>query len=138
MAKMRTRRTSLIKARDPLFELRGRVAQARDVRRELRKLGTAHEQALFVDGVVGKRLAGALGCIALPARERAHAVADALRGDIADEARELVFHVRAQIARQVTQLCGERPRAADARERDHGARLWSARPDAPARRDVGA
>src|SRR5438045_9686867 len=113
MAKMRTRRRSLIKARDPLLEIRERAGKARDVGREWRELGAPHEHLALVDNIVGERFPCAQNSVSLPACERARGVADALRRDVADDARKRLFDIRPQIARQVTQLLRERPGAAD-------------------------
>src|SRR5690242_21722584 len=101
MAKMRTRRTSLIKARDPLFEDCERGAEARHVRRKLRELGAAHEHPALVYHIVGERFASAQDSIALPSHQRARAVANALRRYVAEHARQFFLDVRAQVPRHV-------------------------------------
>src|SRR5256885_14590895 len=106
MAKMRTRRSSLIKACDPLLECVERLRKARNLARQLLKLAAAHERAPLVDGVIGDRLAESLGRVTLPIHERTQAKADAMRGDIADDARQFFLHVRAQMPRQVAKLLG--------------------------------
>src|SRR3954462_13531172 len=119
MAKIRTRRRSLIKARDPLLEIRERAGKARDVGREWRELAAPHEHLALVDNVVGERFPRAQNSVSLPACERARGVANTLPRDVADDARKRAFDLRPQIARQVTKFLDERPGAADARERDH-------------------
>src|SRR3954469_15178674 len=104
---MRTRRSSLIKARDPLLECIERLREARNVGRELLKLAAAHERAPLVDGVIGGRLAESLGRVALPIHKRAQAKADAMRANIADQARELFLRIQSQVAREVTKLFGQ-------------------------------
>src|SRR5689334_14157341 len=131
MAKMRTRRTSLIKARDPLFERRERARKARDVGGELGELGAAHDELALIDHIVDKRFPRPGRRIALPARDRARAVAEALRRYIADHARQFLFDIRTQMAREVAQLVGKWPRAADAGERDDHRGLGPAGVDTP-------
>src|SRR5581483_2768097 len=138
MAKMRTRRASLIKARDPLLELVERAAEAGDAGCELRQLGAAHDHPALIDDVGHQRLARARRGVALPAHEGAHAVADALRRHVAHQAREFLLDIRAQMAREVAQLIGKGARAADAAERNHRTRLGAARLDAAGGADLHA
>src|SRR5256885_7136774 len=123
MAKMRTRRSSLIKARDPLLECVERLRKARNVGRELLERAGAHERAPLVDGVIGRRLAESLGRVTLPVHKRTQAKADAMRGNIADQAGELFFHVTPPLAREVAKLRRQFTVAAHAREGDAGGGL---------------
>jgi len=101
MAKMRTRRRSLIKTRDPLFERGERACEPQDVGRELIELRAAHEGAALVDRVAGESIGDAQRSVALPAGEPAHGGADALSGDITEEARELFLKVGPQVPGEI-------------------------------------
>src|SRR5947207_4706476 len=138
MAKMRTRRSSLIKARDPLLECVERLRKARNVGRELLKLAAAHERAPLVDGVIGGRLAESLGRVTLPIHKRTPAKADAMRGNIADQAGELFFHVGPPVAHEIAKLRRQFTVAAHAREGDAGGGLGSIRLQPAIRGDAHA
>src|SRR2546423_4825113 len=128
MAKMRTRRSSLIKACDPLLECVERLRKARNLGRELLKLAAAHERAPLVDGVIGRRLAESLGRVTLPIHKRTQSKADAMRGNIADKAGELFFHVQPPVAREGAKLRRPVTVAAHAPQGD----AWRGGPAVPA------
>src|SRR2546421_2634373 len=111
MAKMRMRRRSLIKA--PLESLYRR-AQPLELGSELLELRAPYHCAALGAGIVGDGFADAAHCIALPARKRAQRAADALRRHVAEDARQLLFRIPAQMLREIAQLVGElaRPRNA--------------------------
>src|SRR3954468_22520362 len=116
---MRTRRSSLIKARDPLLERSERLVQAREVGGKPVELATAPPRTPLVDGAIRRRLGEPArhgsrpiaarpppppACgkpprrLGEPARrgsrpieQRTHAERDAMRSDIADEARKLLL-----------------------------------------------
>src|SRR4051794_5015910 len=98
MAKMRTRRKSLIKARNPFFERGERLIQAHEVGCEGLELAAAHQRAALVDGEIRRRLGEPACRIARPAEQRLHAECDAMRGNVADQARKLLLRVPAQAA----------------------------------------
>src|SRR5512138_1219421 len=104
MAKMRTRRRSLSKA---ALEAVDRCAQALDFGGEALELAAPDERPTLRRGIVGERLADATRRVQLPAGECADGAADALRGRIAEHARELLFDVPAQVLREIAQLIGE-------------------------------
>src|SRR5437588_803607 len=138
MAKMRTRRSSLIKARDPLLECVERLRKARNVGRELLKLAAAHERAPLVDGVIAGRLAESLGRVTLPIHKRTQAKADAMRGNIADQARQFFLHIRPQVAREVAKFGRQLTIAAHAAKSEARRGLRSVRLEPAIRRDAYA
>src|SRR4051794_19054664 len=116
---MRTRRSSLIKARDPLLERSERLVQAREVGGKPVELTTAHQRTPLVDGEIRRRLGEPARRGSRPIEQRTHAERDAMRSDIADEARKLLLHVPAQVAAEIAEFLGELALAADAGRRDH-------------------
>src|SRR5438552_11803232 len=114
MAKMRTRRMSLSKA---LLEAVDGGAQPFQLGGEMLQLGSADEHAALGRRVIGERLADAARRIPLPARQRSRGVSDALRGDVAYQARELFLGVPAHVLGEVAQCVGERAGAGNAVQR---------------------
>src|SRR2546430_6401326 len=129
MAKMRTRRMSLSKA---LLDAVEGGAQPLHLGGEILQFGAAHECAALGRGVVRERLADAARRIQLPARQSARGVSDALRGDVADQARKLFLGVPAQVLGEVAQLVGKGAGSRDAVQRDDGGGLGPALLDATA------
>src|SRR4051812_23539998 len=125
MAKMRTRRASLNKARDPRLNGRDLRVYLLHLFGEGFQLGATYEQASLVGAVAGKRVGEPPRVIGLPAQERAARASDAMRRHVADEARQLLFGIPAQVAGEEAQLFGERA-ARDAFQADHGLRLVAA------------
>src|SRR6185436_18257253 len=87
--KMRARRVSLAKAADPLFQPLERVAQPHDVGGERIVLGAADDHAPLLGHIVGERLGKPPSRIRLPREQAAHALREAVRRDVADEARQV-------------------------------------------------
>src|SRR6185503_9530756 len=132
MAKMRTRRASLSKPRDPLLQGAERRVQRLDVVFQGVQLGAPYHEPRFVGGVGAQRLGDARRGLRRPARESARRAADAHRGDVAHHARELLLEVPAQLARERAHLVGERRRALDTVQRDRGLDIIAAGLDAAA------
>src|SRR4051812_10057510 len=120
MAKMRTSRSSLSKA---ALQFSDRGAQALDVGGEPGELTAPHERATFGRDVIAKRLRQALRDVGLPARKRPQRAADALGGDIAHDAGELLLEIPAEIFLQEAQLIRQRALACHALQRDDCAGL---------------
>src|SRR5258706_9688288 len=123
MAKMRTSRSSLSKA---ALQFSDRGAQALDVGGEAHELATAHERTALGGGVVGERLRQALRGVGLPARKRPQRAADALGGDIAHDAGELLLEVPAEVFLQEAQLIRQCALACHTFQRDDCAGLAAA------------
>jgi hypothetical protein len=102
-----SRQGTLIKALDALVESCDRVAQARERFGERIELGTAGEELLFVGSIVGHRRSEALRCIEMPGNEGAPRLGKSVRGDVAEEPRQVFFHVPAQLARENQNFRGE-------------------------------
>src|SRR6185503_6099809 len=99
-AKMRASRNNLAKALDPLLEPRNGVAQARERFTERLEVGAAREDLFLLGRVVGDGCRQALRRVEMPRGECPARLRQAARGDIADQARQLLLRVPAQVTRE--------------------------------------
>src|SRR5437867_575546 len=104
---MRASRPRLPKALDPFLETGKRVAQLADAARVPGLLLATHEESHFFGEEIRRRRGKALRRVELPCRKTARRAGDAVRRDVADQARELFLHVPAQMARERRHLLGE-------------------------------
>src|SRR5690606_31159809 len=97
----------------PLLEALDRIAQARHFDGEVLVLGAAHDEAALVGDVGGGRLGEPPRRVALPGEEPAQPLGDPVGGDVADQEREVVLEVPAQVPHEVEDRVGEARVAGD-------------------------